>query len=401
VYRERLVARLKLRRKWEPVMLYRNSEMKIDQIISYFNERKINLAPPFQRGQVWPLKTRQKLMRNIVQGRPIPAIFLYKEASGSKYSYNILDGKQRLESLLLFVGDKRSDMAIQKVTDYFFEDKSRSNTNFTIELSGKKRGFKDLDETLVRDFREYAIPTIEISLSDESSSLDEIINLFVDINQQGVPVNRFDVVKAMSKDPLLRQIFGFVAIRQKRGEALFYRAKRNEFVFVLKKLQIVESLPDGNSKVDRMWERLTELALFAQSSKHRTPVEILKSFIKTGDLNPKLSGAERERLRGAFVFLRWAYQHSPLAQHKLATDQPQFYTMVTSLIGTNLLSLFPREELMRKLVAFGAIADGQSDAPGSLDKLFKSFKELASRQTTNVGRRDDRQKRFIEAIRAL
>src|SRR5580704_5788090 len=88
-------------------MNYRNSEMKIDQIISYFNEEKINLIPPFQRGHVWNPTTRKKLMKNMVQGRPIPAIFLYKEASGSKYSYNILDGKQRLESLLLFVGGER------------------------------------------------------------------------------------------------------------------------------------------------------------------------------------------------------------------------------------------------------------------------------------------------------
>jgi hypothetical protein len=51
----------------------------------------------------------------------------------------------------------------------------------------------------VRNFAEYAIPTVEIQL-DEGTTLDEIISLFVDINQQGVPVNRFDVVKAMYKN---------------------------------------------------------------------------------------------------------------------------------------------------------------------------------------------------------
>src|SRR5579883_2945510 len=96
-------------------MDYSNSEMKIDQLIGYFNEKKINLIPPFQRGHVWKLKARQRLMENIVMGRPIPAIFLYKQADGSKYSYNILDGKQRLESLLLFIGGKRSDVKVQNV----------------------------------------------------------------------------------------------------------------------------------------------------------------------------------------------------------------------------------------------------------------------------------------------
>ena len=68
---------------WTP-MNYRNTEMKLDQIVAYFNDEKINLSPAFQRGHVWPVGTRRKLIANIVQGRPIPAIFLYKEASGSR-----------------------------------------------------------------------------------------------------------------------------------------------------------------------------------------------------------------------------------------------------------------------------------------------------------------------------
>ncbi|HEU4594578.1 MAG TPA: DUF262 domain-containing protein [Pyrinomonadaceae bacterium] len=75
-------------------MNYRNTEMKIDQIIGYLNDGKINLSPVFQRGHVWTVGIRRKLMQNIVLGRPIPAIFLYKEPSGTRYSYNILDGKQ-------------------------------------------------------------------------------------------------------------------------------------------------------------------------------------------------------------------------------------------------------------------------------------------------------------------
>src|SRR5687767_6418074 len=90
-------------------MRYKNSEMKLDEIIGYFRDGKINLIPPFQRGRVWSMILRRKLMENIVRGKPIPAIFLYKEAVGSRFSYNILDGKQRLETLLLFIADGRGD----------------------------------------------------------------------------------------------------------------------------------------------------------------------------------------------------------------------------------------------------------------------------------------------------
>lgn len=87
--------------------------MKIDQLVNYFNEERIDLSPAFQRGHVWKLKTRRQLIVNIVQGRPIPAILLYKEASGARYSYNIVDGKQRLESVILFIGAKRADFGVK------------------------------------------------------------------------------------------------------------------------------------------------------------------------------------------------------------------------------------------------------------------------------------------------
>lgn len=120
-------------------MQYRNSEMKLDQLIGYFNDNKINLIPPFQRGHVWKLTDRRKLIRNIVTGKPIPAIFLYKQESGAKYSYNILDGKQRLESLLLFIGNRRSDVKIVGVLDYFFPAKERESADFWIDLGDGKK----------------------------------------------------------------------------------------------------------------------------------------------------------------------------------------------------------------------------------------------------------------------
>jgi uncharacterized protein with ParB-like and HNH nuclease domain len=111
-------------------MNYRNSEMKVDQMVSYFNDAKINLSPAFQRGHVWSANTRRKLIKNIVLGRPIPAVFLYKEASGSRYSYNILDGKQRLESLILFIGSRRADFSIHGWEKYFFGSVPRKTPIF-------------------------------------------------------------------------------------------------------------------------------------------------------------------------------------------------------------------------------------------------------------------------------
>ena len=203
-------------------MKYANTEMKIDQIIGYFRDKKINLIPPFQRGSVWKLPLRRKLIENMVKERPIPAVFLYKKASGSQFSYNILDGKQRLESLILFVGNKRPDMSVPDVQHYFVGNPDvYGDVNFPIDLGDERVSFRELEDSIVRRFREYAISTIEIDLDDEQASFDEIVDLFIDINQKGVKVSRFEVVKALVRDRLFKQVFRLIGNRKNRKKSTY------------------------------------------------------------------------------------------------------------------------------------------------------------------------------------
>ena len=74
----------------------------------------------------------------------------------------------------------------------------------------------------------------------------------MDINSYGEKVQRFDIVKAMSKDKLLRSAFKAIAIEQKRGNDVYYKGVDNEITKILKKLQIIENLREANAKVDRM-----------------------------------------------------------------------------------------------------------------------------------------------------
>ena len=93
---------------------------------------------------------RAKLIVNMIKARPIPAIFLYKQVEGSQFTYNILDGKQRLESLLLFVGNRHKDMKVDHVEQYFFGHPAKGDKNFSVELAeGESITFKKLDDDLV------------------------------------------------------------------------------------------------------------------------------------------------------------------------------------------------------------------------------------------------------------
>jgi hypothetical protein len=391
-------------------MNYRNTELKLDQIVGYLNQEKINLSPAFQRGHVWPIGTQRKLITNIVLGRPIPAIFLYKEASGSRYSYNILDGKQRIESLILFIAAGQGDFGIKNWSKYFFAEKLRDRASFWIQLPEGKRTFAKLPEEVLRDLGEYAIPTVEITLTDESH-LDEIINLFVDINQQGVSVSRFDIVKAMgANNKLLKSVFGLIALKQQRQEDVFYKAKANDFTRVLKRLQIIERAADARSQVDRMWERLLEIALFYQSRQHRKPSDILKSFISGATRGSaaqppaSLKTAEQKALRKIFQFLSRAYATKDgLGETSMATDQTHFYTLITSLIGTELLTKYEEADLIARLTRFGRIISNKEPKPSAkkVASAIGRYLVLSSDRTADAPRREERQQKLLEILEAL
>ncbi len=258
-------------------MTYKNREMKIDELVGYFREGKINLIPPFQRGRVWPLPLRRKLLENIVRHKPIPAIFLYKDKAdtSSFYSYNILDGKQRLESILLFIGSLHSDLCVPNWRDYFFKGSRDVDFKINVGATGeraKNLAFAELPNEMVRDFREYSIPTIEIDMDIDEGGLAEVISLFIDINQLGVRVNRFDIVRTMyENNKLLADVFKLIAIKQKRGKDNFYKMIDSDFTKILKHLQNIQ-VAEGTDKaerearqqerVDKMWERLLEVVLF-------------------------------------------------------------------------------------------------------------------------------------------
>ena len=383
-------------------MDYRPSEMKIDQFVAYLNEEKINFSPPFQRGHVWLPGVRKKLLKNVLQGKPIPAVFLYKEASGSKYSYNILDGKQRLESIILFIGNKNPALSIPKWHKYLFGEGYKKHVNFKVDLPDGKKAFADLGDDKIRDFREYTISTIEINLGDDT--LDEIISLFVDINQQGSPVSRFDIVKALNRnDSLLRSIFELLSVEQKRGQDIFYRMIRNEFTGILKLLKIVNSAPVANAKVDRMWERLLELVSFYRSKIHRKPVDILKAFMSATKATPtkKLTVKEIRGLRIIFRFLLESYKKTSLGNSRLATDQTYFYTMLTTIIKNNLVEIMDEEMLRKKLATLGEILDGLKAPKKTLRATVKQFQEETKKQTTDPPRRVERDRLFLKLLHAV
>jgi hypothetical protein len=76
----------------------------IGWFLDLYHNGQLDLDPPYQRRSVWTLKDRKFFLDSIFRNYPCPAVFLHKEPDhdAGKMIYRVIDGKQRIESIVLF-----------------------------------------------------------------------------------------------------------------------------------------------------------------------------------------------------------------------------------------------------------------------------------------------------------
>ena len=148
------------------------SEPTISDLVLRFKNQQINVEPGFQRRSVWTVTDRVRLIQSILGGYPIPSIFLYKRTPNGRTVYDVIDGKQRLETIYMFtqVGRFRRD-------------------RFEVKLDlGEDRGPLWYDwPTLRKHFPQHraALEGYKIQTVEVTGELAQIIDLFVRINSTG------------------------------------------------------------------------------------------------------------------------------------------------------------------------------------------------------------------------
>jgi hypothetical protein len=159
---------------------YKSHSQSVRQIFNLFTDGRLNLQPTFQRSGVWLKRQRTHLLESIFQGYPIPAIFLYRRAdeTSGQVVFEVVDGKQRIESLLMYAGHLRGRFAVP----------------IQVEESGLPQDltWQQLRKQKIQGrLEEYQVQTIEVS-----GGLSDIVELFVRINSTGNALTRQEIRNA-------------------------------------------------------------------------------------------------------------------------------------------------------------------------------------------------------------
>lgn len=120
--------------------------------------KQLNLEPPYQRKSVWSSKDRKFFLDTIFRNYPAPPIFIHRVVDDNGFAtYHVVDGKQRLQTILSFFNNKIS------IASDFGDD----------NLNGKK--FKQLSTEHKRNFWDYTI-VVDFIDTIEGKNIEEVFD---------------------------------------------------------------------------------------------------------------------------------------------------------------------------------------------------------------------------------
>ncbi len=104
--------------------------MSVGEIASMYDEGEIILQPDYQRFFRWSNSQKTSFIESLLLGIPIPPIFIYQQEDGV---WAVVDGLQRLSTILQFMGKLRDDHN----QDHNVSELSLESTQFLPALKGK------------------------------------------------------------------------------------------------------------------------------------------------------------------------------------------------------------------------------------------------------------------------
>lgn len=178
-------------------------KLTIGELRDRFKNRQLNLDPPYQRKPAWKTKQRLLLLSSLFNGIPIPALILHKrfDPRSKKDIYDVLDGKQRVETILHFIEQcKIKDEQTLRV-EFINTQNDKKDYLYFDELRLKKVN-KEY-ENILEKFWGYEIPIIEYQgeLSDFFGRNVASKEVFVRINSTGSPLRKHEIRHARYAGP--------------------------------------------------------------------------------------------------------------------------------------------------------------------------------------------------------
>jgi hypothetical protein len=329
----------------------------------YIDHRKLELNPVYQReAGVWSIEKKQLFIDSLLNGFDIPKLYFNEMPEGSPYDYAVIDGKQRVSTILSFLNDE-----FPMASDFVYTGD---------KLDAHEQPHHD---QVFADFSERAkevLKGVQLTLTSVRNGTEEDIeNLFARLNN-GEPLNSAESRNAIGGDmaALIREIADRDFFKQKvRFSNSRYSHREVSCKLLYMEWQRIQtgndSCPDLKKKyLDNFVKANRELSPPDKSLLTQEIDKRLKDLEKCFDDNsPELSKQSYPQF--FFLSLRMIqsqYTHRNLLQ-LVHMFSPQFSVKRT------LNNELPEEERDPTLVEFGRLTQQGTNDSGSMTRRAEIF----------------------------
>lgn len=166
-----------LRRKVD----FNTYDISVKELVSMLKDNIIDIAPDYQRQFRWDPARQSQLVESIFLGIPVPSLYMATNLDGT---WELIDGVQRLSSLVNFVGD--ADIR---------EKTNMLGTNLKLTSLAKLTSFEgmaftDLSKSVQLDF---LLKPLKITTLSDKSDKDVRFDLFERLNTGGIVLTNQEI----------------------------------------------------------------------------------------------------------------------------------------------------------------------------------------------------------------
>lgn len=159
-----------------------SESLSIDSIIQRIKRNEFHVRPLYQRGEVIGKVGASKIIESILLNIKLPTIFLYENSDGIQ---EVIDGQQRLTSILGFIGEKIADIngELAETTKHNFK---LNGLEILSELNGKN--YNDLEKQNRKKILNFTTTVINIKANENPNFNPE--EMFIRLNNKPYPIKQ-------------------------------------------------------------------------------------------------------------------------------------------------------------------------------------------------------------------
>jgi hypothetical protein len=177
-----------------------SSTYPVSELLGWKRDNRLELRPDFQRKAVWSPAARVMLIDSVLTGVPIPKILLKGELRGTQTYRIVIDGQQRISTILSFINDEfplnrpyQGEFQKRKFSQ-LPEDAQRTILNYRIDVNEIRNATDDQIREIYHRLNKYTF-----SLTSQEMRRADFPGVFLNVSENLAQLEFFEDSKIFTR----------------------------------------------------------------------------------------------------------------------------------------------------------------------------------------------------------